>query len=308
MTTSHAGSALVIEQASKRFRGVTAVDQVSWVPVPGQVTALVGLNAAGKSTLMRLAAGLVRPSSGRVQHARDKPGCGRSWSAMIEAPALHDALSVRRNLVVHATLTRASREQVEIVIDEARIRTVLTRRAGALSQGYRQRVALAIALLAAPCLLFLDEPTNALDPESILDLRRLIRSLADRGACVVVSSHLLRELEGVADRLLVMSAGRIVYDGTFTTFLGPGSIRVRPVDPANLARLGTVIRQLGHVAHLDDTAASVALAPEAPEPDRAAADIAHAAAAEDILLVELAHVRPSLEERFHATIAQESSC
>lgn len=312
MTTSSTGSTVGLERATKRFRAVTAVDEVSWAPTPGQVTALVGLNGAGKSTLMRLATGLVKPSSGAVRHSsgrsrRDRGG--RSWSALIEAPALHDGLSVRRNLAVHAALTRATRRQVDSVIDEADIRTVLAKRAGVLSQGYRQRVALAIALLANPQVVFLDEPTNALDPESILDLRRLIRSLADRGASVVVSSHLLRELDGVADLLLVMGAGRIVYDGSFASFVGPGSIRIRPVEPAHLIRLAALIGQLGHDAQLHDGAVSVTLdISGAPGPDLVAADIAVAAAAEEILLLELAHLRPSLEERFHATIAADPSC
>lgn len=309
MTTLPTGSAVGLERATKRFRGVTAVDEVSWAPTPGQVTALVGLNGAGKSTLMRLVTGLVRPSSGAVRHSSDRSRGGRSWSALIEAPALHDGLSVRRNLAVHATLMRASREQVDSVIDEADIRTVLAKRAGVLSQGYRQRVALAIALLANPQVVFLDEPTNALDPESIVDLRRLIRSLADRGASVVVSSHLLRELDGVADLLLVMGAGRIVYDGSFASFVGPGSIRIRPLEPTHLIRLGTLIGQLGHDAQLHDGAVSVALELSgSPGPDLVAADIAVAAAAEEILLLELAHFRPSLEERFHATIAADPSC
>lgn len=308
MTTLSTASAVVLERASKRFRGVTAVDEVSWAPTPGLVTALVGLNGAGKSTLMRLAAGLLSLSSGTVGHGPEGAGDGRAWSALIEAPALHDALSVRRNLAVHAVLTRASREDVEQVVDEARIRSVLSKRAGALSQGYRQRVALAIALLATPRVVFLDEPTNALDPESIVDLRRLIRSLADRGASVVVSSHLLRELDGVADRLLVMGAGRIVFDGSFAAFVGPGSIRVRPLEPTHLVALGALIGQLGHHTEVHDGAVSVQLdLSGAPGPDLVAGDIARAAAAEDILLLELGHLRPSLEERFHATITADPS-
>lgn len=309
VSTLPAASAVVLEGASKRFRGVTAVDQVSWAPTPGQVTALVGLNGAGKSTLMRLAAGLVSPSSGTVRRSSDHAGGGRAWSALIEAPALHDALSVRRNLAVHAALTQASPDQVERVVADARIQTVMSKRAGALSQGYRQRVALAIALLANPQVVFLDEPTNALDPESIVDLRRLIRSVADRGASVVVSSHLLRELDGVADRLLVMGAGRIVFDGSFAAFVGPGSIRVRPLEPTHLLRLGTLIGQLGHQTGVHDGAQSVQLdVSGVPGPDLVASDIARAAATEDILLLELAHLRPSLEERFHATITADPSC
>lgn len=297
---------LVLEAVSKRFRSVTAVDGVTWTPKPSTVTALVGPNGAGKSTLMRIAAGLVRPTSGTI-HRTDRRTSDdqRAWSALIEAPALYDGLSVRRNLAVHTALTGATRTDVEEVVDETGISTVLARRAGHLSQGYRQRVALAIALLGSPRVVFLDEPTNALDPQSIIDLRHLIRALADRGAAVVVSSHLLRELEGVADHLLVLNAGRVLYDGPFDAFVGPGTVRVRPLDANNLAPLTQLVASLNHQARVEGS--GVVIACDESEVETLMGQVALAAQRAGLVLVELTRTRPSLEERFHALIAEQAS-
>lgn len=290
---------VVLRDVTKRFGRITAVRSVSWAPKRRQVTALVGLNGAGKSTLLRVMAGLVRPTDGSVTVAAT-PG-RRTLSAMIEAPALSSGLSVRRNLRIHAALTGAGRDEIATVADLAGIGDILGRRVGTLSQGYRQRVAIAIALLRSPDVLLLDEPTNALDPEAIVQLRRLVRRIADRGTAVVVSTHLLRELDGVADALTVLHDGQVRYDGPFGSFVGTTSLWVRAADADKTNTLAQLLRETA--VNTEPLSDGIRATPTGDEPaDRAAQRISATAAKSGIDLVELSHVTPTLEEAFHATI------
>ncbi len=296
--TSTADTPVVLADVTKTFGSTTALTNVSWSPARGQVTALVGLNGAGKSTLMRIMTGLIRPTEGSVSVSR---GTSRTLSAMIEAPALFAGLSARRNLEIHRTLTGSAPEAVGAVAELTQITDVLHRRAGQLSQGYRQRVAIAQALMGDPAVVLLDEPSNALDPEANLQLRALIRRLADEGVAVVVSSHLLRELEGTADVLTVLHEGRILYDGPFDAFVGRTSLRIRVQEADAIARLtlmlnadGIAVRPSSNAIHAD---------PDGDNPDVTARRIFAAAATAGIDLVELSHVKPSLEEAFQSAIS-----
>ncbi|WP_134728267.1 ABC transporter ATP-binding protein [Amycolatopsis nivea] len=292
---------VVLDNVSKRFGSTAAVQSVSWAPLRGQVTALVGLNGAGKSTLMRIVTGLIRPTEGTVTVRPSRDG-GRALSAMIEAPALFNGLTVRRNLEMHRILTGADAAEVARAVELAQIGDVLKRRAGTLSQGYRQRVAMAQSLLGSPDLLLLDEPTNALDPEAIVQLRAMIRTVADEGTAVVVSSHQLRELEGTADALALLHGGRILYDGPFDSFVGPPTLRVRVAgsDGADTARLTALLREK-HIdaAQTDDGIRAVADGAA----DSIAQQIFSTAVKADIELIELTHLAPTLEEAFHIAIA-----
>ncbi len=290
---------MVLENVTKRFGSTTAVRSVSWAPRRGRVTALVGLNGAGKSTLMRVMTGLVAPTEGKVTVAA---GTGRrALSAMIEAPALFTGLTVGRNLRIHRTLTGADPAGIPVVVDLTQVGEVMNRRVGTLSQGYRQRVAIAVALLGSPSALLLDEPTNALDPEAIVHLRHLIRRVADRGTAVVVSTHLLRELDGTADALTVMHEGRVLYDGPFRSFVGSTSLRIRAFDVEATTKLAEVLRSGGIEVHpLEDGIRAV---PGAEPADWAAHRVVGVAADAGIGLVELSHIAPTLEEAFHATIS-----
>jgi ABC-2 type transport system ATP-binding protein len=285
---------VVVKDVTKRFRSAVAVDAVSWAPGPGRVTALVGLNGAGKSTLMRMMAGLIKPTSGTVTTRRP-------LAAMIEAPALFGGLSARRNLRIHCILTGAPPARIGEVAELTRIAGVLDQRAGTLSQGYRQRLAIAIALLGSPAALLLDEPANALDPEAIAHLREILRIVADQGTAVVVSSHQLRELEGTADALTLLHDGRIRYDGAFGAFVGPTALRVRAAESAGTGKLAELLRHDGVAARDRDD--HLWIVPGDGDPDRAAARIATVAAGADITLLELSHVAPTLEEAFHTAVA-----
>jgi ABC-2 type transport system ATP-binding protein len=288
---------VVLENITKRFGATTAVQSVSWTPRGGQVTALVGLNGAGKSTLMRIITGLISPTDGTVTVARGSTG--RALSAMIEAPALFNGLTVRRNLEIQRVLTGATAGNVQDVIELAQVGDVLKRRAGTLSQGYRQRVAMAQALLRSPDVLLLDEPTNALDPEAIAQLRTMIQTVADQGAAVVVSSHQLRELEGTADALVLLHDGQVRYDGPFASFVGPPTLRVR-VTGEDSGRLLNLLRE--EKINAESSPDGIRAAAGAAADDTAHRIYATAVKA-DIQLVELTHLTPTLEEAFHLAIA-----
>jgi ABC-2 type transport system ATP-binding protein len=290
---------VVLDNVAKRFESTAAVQSVSWAPLRGQVTALVGLNGAGKSTLMRIITGLIRPTEGSVTVTPGRNG-GRALSAMIEAPALFNGLTVRRNLEMHRVLTGADAADVPRAVELAQVGDVLKRRAGTLSQGYRQRVAMAQALLRSPDMLLLDEPTNALDPEAIVHLRTMIRTVADAGTAVVVSSHQLRELEGTADALALLHGGRILYDGAFDSFVGPPTLRVRVAGADDTARLAELLREKQIDAVRTDYGIRATAGTAA---DAIAQQIFSTAVKADIELIELSHLAPTLEEAFHIAIA-----
>ncbi len=289
---------VVLANVTKRFKDTTAVQSVSWAPQRGQVTALVGLNGAGKSTLMRVMTGLIKPTEGSVSLTAGEGR--RTLSAMIEAPALFTGLSVRRNLQIHSLLTDAGPKDIEEAAELAQIQDVMGKRAGTLSQGYRQRVAIAVALLGAPDVLLLDEPTNALDPEATVQLRHLIRRVADRNTAVIVSTHMLRELEGTADALTVLHEGRILYDGAFDSFVGAPNLRIRTPDAEATSRLAELLRSSGITVERIDGGLRAAADGQA---DKTAQRVFTTAAGAGIDLVELAHVTPTLEEAFQAAIS-----
>lgn len=294
---------VLLRGVTKRFRSTTAVEALTWAPKRGQVTALVGLNGAGKSTAMRVMTGLVKPTEGTVTVVAG-PG-RRPLSAMIETPALFTGMSVRRNLEIHRVLTKATVAQVDEVAELLQIGDVMRSRVGSLSQGYRQRVAIGVALLGSPAVLLLDEPTNALDPDAILRLRRLIRQVADRDTAVVVSTHQLRELEGSADALTLIHEGRIRYDGPFDEFVGAPSLRARALDDAATDTLAGLIEAEG--VRVERAAGGLRLGADgsAHVADLLAALVFDVAARNGLKLVELTHETSTLEEAFHLATSGE---
>ncbi|WP_433175238.1 ABC transporter ATP-binding protein [Actinoallomurus sp. CA-150999] len=291
-------SPVVLAGMTKKFGAAVAVDALDWAPKRGQVTALVGLNGAGKSTTMRVLTRLVRPTEGSVTM---RVGDGqRPLSAMIEGPALYPGMSVRRNLEIQRVLTGAPASELKEVAELMEIDDVLGKRVKTLSQGYRQRVAIGAALLASPAVLLLDEPTNALDPEAIQHLRRLIRRTADRNVAVVVSTHQLRELEGTADALTLIHEGKVHYDGSFDAFVGEPSLRVRALDEAATGSLAALLKEQGLAI---EWAGNELRAATDGHADLLAAQIFDTAAGAGIKLVELGHVTPTLEEAFQSAIS-----
>ena len=201
---------------TKRYGRVTAVDRLSFRVAPGRVTGLVGPNGAGKSTTMRLLLGLDRPDGGAARvngrPYRRLASPLREVGALLDASAAHPGRRARDHLLWMAHSNGLPRRRVDEVLELVGLAAVARRRAGGFSLGMRQRLGIAAALLGDPPVLVFDEPVNGLDPEGIRWIRQLLRALARDGRALLVSSHLLRELEGTADHLLVIGRGRLLAD------------------------------------------------------------------------------------------------
>lgn len=203
---------------SKRFgRGgsaQTAVDHVSLHVEEGKVYGLLGPNGAGKSTTLKMVTGVLHPSEGQMLFE------GRPWrrddlyriGSLVEQPPLYQNLTARENLRVRTTLLGLPEERIDEVLGAVGLTDTGTKRAGRFSMGMRQRLGIALALLAHPRLLILDEPTNGLDPIGIEDLRGLIRSFPKQGITVLLSSHILSEVQHTADAVGIIVGGRLAYE------------------------------------------------------------------------------------------------
>ncbi|MGK5676083.1 ABC transporter ATP-binding protein [Micromonospora sp. URMC 106] len=228
-----------VEHLTKRYGRHTAVDDVSFRCEPGTVTGFLGPNGAGKSTTMRMICGLTPPSGGGAtvvgRAYRELPNPGREVGVLLDASAQHAGRTGREALTVAAATMGVDRRRVAATLDLVGLNAVAAkRRVRAYSLGMRQRLGLAHALLGDPRVLILDEPANGLDPEGIFWMRGLLRDFADRGGTVLLSSHLLREVEAVADRLVVIGGGRIVAQGDKDELLAGGGTLVRARDAAAL--------------------------------------------------------------------------
>ncbi|WP_433471835.1 ABC transporter ATP-binding protein [Spirillospora sp. CA-142024] len=211
----------------KRYGPTVAVDDLSFTVGPGQVTGFVGPNGAGKSTTMRMIMGLDRPDGGaalvggRPYRSLRTPLC--RLGAMLDAAAVHPARRARDHLLWLAHAGGLPARRVDEVIELTGLASAARRRAGGFSLGMRQRLGIAAALLGDPPVLMFDEPVNGLDPEGIAWIRALLRSLAAEGRAVLVSSHLMSELEGGADHLVVIGRGRLIADTSVADLLHAAS-------------------------------------------------------------------------------------
>lgn len=214
-----AASAIVLQThgLTKRFgRGAsaqTAVEDVSLTVRAGAVYGLLGPNGAGKSTTLKMLTGMLRPTAGQIEFL------GHPWrredlyqiGSLVEQPPLYPNLTARENLRVRTVALGLPDERIEEVLEVVGLTDTGRKRAGRFSLGMRQRLGIALALLCDPRLLILDEPTNGLDPLGIEDLRDLIRGFAARGVAVVVSSHILSEVQQMADAVGIIYQGRLAY-------------------------------------------------------------------------------------------------
>lgn len=214
---------LEVRHVTKAYRGTVAVDGLSFSALPGEVTGFVGPNGAGKSTTMRLLLGLDAPDSGDAlvngsrYTALDKPLT--HVGALLDADAVHPSRRARDHLLWMARSNRLPDRRADEVLDQVGLAGVARKRAGGFSLGMRQRLGIAGALLGDPPVVMFDEPTNGLDPDGIVWIRDLVRTLAAEGRVVLVSSHLMRELQDTADRLVVIGRGRLVADTTVADLL-----------------------------------------------------------------------------------------
>src|SRR5689334_21158132 len=221
---------ITVESLTKTYgRAMTAVDDVSFTAATGRVTGFLGPNGAGKSTTMRIMVGLTPPTSGTVtmdgHRFADLPNPGTEVGVLLDASAQHAGRTGREVLSIAQTTMGLPRHRVAEALDVVGLSEAeAARRLRDYSLGMRQRLGLAHALLGDPEVLILDEPANGLDPAGIRWMRDLLRGYADRGATVLLSSHLLHEIEVVADDLVVIGHGRVVAAGTKDDLLaGAGS-------------------------------------------------------------------------------------
>ena len=206
---------LEINRLTKTFKKQTVVDEVSFGVTKNSVYGLLGPNGAGKSTTLKMITGMLQPSSGSISFE------GHTWSredlrkigALIETPPLYDNLTARDNLRVKTIMLGLPESRIDEVLQTVDLTGTGRKRAGQFSMGMRQRLGIALALLNRPKLLILDEPTNGLDPLGIQELRELIRSFPEQGITVILSSHILNEVELIADHIGIMSGGRLGYSG-----------------------------------------------------------------------------------------------
>jgi ABC-2 type transport system ATP-binding protein len=230
---------IAVDHVTKRYGTQPAVDGVSFRCEPGTVTGFLGPNGAGKSTTLRMICGLTPPTAGTATvlgtSYRRLPNPGREVGVLLDASAQHSGRTGREVLAVAASLLGVDRRRVDEMLEQVGLsRSAARKRVGAYSLGMRQRLGIAHALLGDPRVLVLDEPANGLDPEGIYWMRGLLRGFADRGGTVLLSSHLLREVETIADRLVVIDKGRIVSQGAKDELLAASGVLVRALDGAAL--------------------------------------------------------------------------
>jgi ABC-2 type transport system ATP-binding protein len=280
---------------TKRYGDVLAVDDLSFDVEPGKVTGFLGPNGAGKSTTMRMMLGLDRPSAGSV-HVNGRPFPAyaeplREVGALLDPGSVHPGRTGRNHLRVAARSNGIPERRVDEVIEQVGLAKAARRRIKGYSLGMRQRLGIAAALLGEPRVVLFDEPINGLDLDGVRWIRDLLRRLADEGRTVLVSSHLMSEVQQTADRLVVIGRGRLIADATTTEILhglGHRRVRVRTAETdALLDRLRSRGLSAERVAadelHVDDTS---------PEQ---VGDLAHAAG---IALHHLSEVQRSLENAY----------
>jgi len=214
MTTTSLGATIDVAGLTKQFAAVRAVDDLSFSVGPGRVTGFLGPNGAGKTTTLRCLLGLVAPTSGTAtidgKHYHDLPHSMRVVGSALEATGFHPGRNARNHLRVLARAAGIDERRVPEVLELVGLADSTTRSVGGFSLGMRQRLQLAAALLGDPGVLVLDEPANGLDPEGIAWLRAFLRYLAGEGRTVLVSSHVLSEVEQTVDDVVIIAKGRLV--------------------------------------------------------------------------------------------------
>jgi len=284
-----------VSNLTKHYGKVIAVDDISFTVHPGKVTGFLGPNGAGKSTTMRMILGLDKPDAGTVLvnggSYRTSRAPAAEIGALLEAKGFDKARSARNHLLCLAATTGISAARVDEVLRLVGLAEVARSRAGGFSLGMGQRLGIAVALLGDPRIVMLDEPVNGLDPDGVLWIRNLLRQLADEGRTVFLSSHLMTEMELIADHLIIIGRGKIMADTTMREFIDASStnrVRVQSPDAAALQRL---LQERAAVTELLESGALVVSGLQA-------AEIGHAAFAAGIELHELTALSASLEEAF----------
>ena len=280
---------------TKRYGDKVAVDDLTFGIEPGKVTGFLGPNGAGKTTTMRCILGLDYPDKGTVvidgQAFRDFANPMREVGALLEAKAVHGGRSARNHLLCLAQTNNLPRRRVGEVLELVGLTEVAAKRSKGFSLGMSQRLGIAATLLGDPKMVMFDEPVNGLDPEGILWIRNLMKTMAAGGRTVFVTSHLMSEMENTADHLIVIGRGKLIADCTMKEFVARASgasVRVRTPSADQLIRAVTV--KGATVGTGDDGSIEVR--------GLSAEQIGDLAFDEGVRLHELATVRASLEEAF----------
>jgi ABC-2 type transport system ATP-binding protein len=292
-----------VDHLTKRYGKTVAVNDLTFRVTPGSITGFLGPNGAGKTTTLKAILSLVRPTSGTTRvfgkPYRELEQPARRVGAVLETSRYHPGRSGRSHLRVLAAQAGIPKPRVEEVLELVAMKEAARRRVGGYSMGMRQRLGLAAALLGEPELLVLDEPANGLDPAGIRWLRDLLRALSSQGRTILVSSHVLAEVEQIVDEVVIIHRGRFVTQSTTKELAAraTGGVRVRSPDAERLREVLT--REGMRVAAGDDGALAVAEG----TPER----VGELAAANNIVLHELTAERATLEEAFLELTAGETT-
>ncbi|MFE7508223.1 ABC transporter ATP-binding protein [Promicromonospora sp. NPDC057488] len=257
------GDGLEARSLFKSYGSRRVVEDVDLLARSGEITGFLGPNGAGKSTTMRMLAGLSRPDAGDVlvdgAPVRSVPNFGRTVGLLLDASAVHSGRSVRESMRIVTQTMGVPAARGDDLLDAVGLGSVLGRRMGGLSLGMRQRFGLAVALSGSPRYLILDEPMNGLDTEGIGWIKALLREFRDAGGGVLLSTHLIGEIQGVADRVVVINRGRIVAQGR-PDEMGSQRTLVRSVDDDALV---AALRVAGHDVRADESGLVLDIDPEA---------------------------------------------
>ncbi len=283
----------------KRYDGLTAVDGIDLTVEPGDVYGYLGPNGAGKTTSLRMMLGLIRPTEGSVRlFGRDPQATVAALDGVagfVEAPAFYPYMSARRNLELLADFDGAGAPgRIDQALDTVELAGRQRDRVGGFSHGMKQRLGIAAALLRAPKLLLLDEPATGLDPAGMRDMRLLIRRLAAEGMTVLLSSHLLGEVEDVCSRVAIVRRGRMVYEGTIAELQrGAGSAyRLGSTDDG---RALAICRQAAGIGDVRQEASRIVFT---AQDEAAVAALSRALVEAGVLIHELAPQTVTLEDLF----------
>ena len=290
--------ALSVDDLSKKYGTGLAVSHAKFEVPLGTICGFVGPNGAGKTTTIRMLLGLITPTGGKGQILGESISSPDKYlssvGAMIEGPAFYPALSGAENLRVLATLGGFPQERVDELLKQVGLADRGKSKYKTYSLGMKQRLGIAAALLPNPKLLILDEPTNGLDPEGIQEIRQLLRSLADNGTTVFVSSHLLSELELISEYLVMLRKGEVVFAGPIQELFDQQQpfMIVKTEREEDLQKIIEIAQNAGHKSHKRDGTAHI------EGPAEWAGVLNKLAFESGILITQLSPQMPNLEETF----------
>lgn len=290
--------AISVSDLSKKYGPRLAVAHANFQVPRGKICGFVGPNGAGKTTTIRMLLGLISPTGGSGEILGEPITSPENYlplvGAMIEGPAFYPALSGAENLKVLATLGGFPIERVAQLLAQVGLADRANSKYKTYSMGMKQRLGIAAALLPNPKLLILDEPTNGLDPEGIQEIRQLLRSLADTGTTIFVSSHLLSELELISEYLVMLRLGEVVFAGPIQDLFDQQQpfMLVKTQDAGDLSKIITIAQDAGHKSHIRDGIAHI------EGPADWAGTLNKLAFEAGIVLTQLSPQLPNLEETF----------